>query len=155
MTMEGQGEHRWIGFIVFKDQSTITNRFIKCKKTDSVGTIVSQCPEFESAQLEVVVTYGGQNCLQVPQNLTSIFQLMVLDNDMPVEVIYDMNFRYVYVYVRDTRVQGQDSSADRKSAFDILMGVNRNYTHLPPLKRYVSCRAVFIFKKQNSYLQIL
>lgn len=119
-------------------------------KKQTVGTIVSQCPEFESAQLEVVVTYGGQNCLQVPQNLTSIFQLMVLDNDMPVEVIYDMNFRYVYVHVRDARVQGQDSSADRKSAFDILMGVNRNYTHLPPLKRYVSCRAVFIFKKQNS-----
>lgn len=29
---------------------------------------------------------------------------MVFDNDMFVEVIYDMNFWYVYVYVRDVRV---------------------------------------------------
>lgn len=75
---EGQGEHRWIGFIAFKNQSTITNKFIKCKKkTESVGSIVAQCAELESAQLEVVATYGGQNCLQVPQHLTSIFQLIL------------------------------------------------------------------------------
>lgn len=58
MTMEGQGEHRWIGFIVFKDQSTITYRFIKCKKTDSVGTIVSRV---------WVRTIGGSSYLWRPE----------------------------------------------------------------------------------------
>lgn len=38
---EGVAEHRWIGFIVFKNQTTLTNKFINCKTTDSVGTINS------------------------------------------------------------------------------------------------------------------
>lgn len=48
MIQEGQGvtEHRWIGFIVFK----ITNKFIKYKTSDSVGTTASQCAELESKQ---------------------------------------------------------------------------------------------------------
>lgn len=46
---EGVAEHRWIGFIVFKNQTTLTNKFINCKTTDSVGTIVSQCAELESS----------------------------------------------------------------------------------------------------------
>lgn len=41
--------------------------------------------------------YGSQNCLQVPQHLTSMFQLMVLDSAIPAEVscTYDMTWTFV------------------------------------------------------------
>ncbi|XP_062574926.1 ribonucleoside-diphosphate reductase large subunit-like, partial [Saccostrea cucullata] len=79
-------------------ERTITNRFIQCKPTDTVGDIVAQCAGSSESEVEVVAFYGSPNCLQVPQQLTSIFKLMVLDSAMPAEVIYDMNFRYVYVH---------------------------------------------------------
>lgn len=78
---------------------------------------------------------------------------MVLDSAMPAGQI-EVILRHKHVHVRD-RVQGQATSSERKSAFDVLMAVNRNYTHLSPLKRYVSCRAVLMEKQNYSNLKIL
>lgn len=95
---QGVPVHRWIGFILFKNQSTLKkNKLIKCKTTNSAGTIVSQCAQLESSQSAVGAIYGSQNCLQVPQHLTSIFQLIMLDSAIPAEVscTYDMTWTFV------------------------------------------------------------
>lgn len=63
--------------LLLKTNQQLPTNVSSVKKTESVGSIVAQCAELESAQLEVVATYGGQNCLQVPQHLTSIFQLIL------------------------------------------------------------------------------
>lgn len=95
---QGVPVHRWIGFILFKNQSTLKkNKLIKCKTTNSAGTIVSQCAQLESSQSAVGAIYGSQNCFQVPQHLTSIFQLIMLDSAIPAEVscTYDMTWTFV------------------------------------------------------------
>lgn len=72
---QGVAEHRWIGLIVPRNQTAFANKLIKCKTSDSVGTIVSQCVELESSKSVVVAIYGSQNCIQV----SSILQLMLSD----------------------------------------------------------------------------
>lgn len=95
---QGVPVHRWIGFILFKNQSTLKKKQThQIQTTNSAGTIVLQCAQLESSQSAVGAIYGSQNCFQIPQHLTSIFQLKVLDSAIPAEVscTYDMTWTFV------------------------------------------------------------